>query len=371
MAERGKAARRAGHLEVLPRLNESVVPKGLIRAGTLSVALSVAREFGVDIGHTLLGFGLDESYFEDAENTLPFTLMGLLMRRCSDLSGCPELGLLAGQRMNASALGTVGFLAGSAPDARTGLACLSRYLRFHNPNATLDVIEDGEHVALVFALLLPHIEGREHILDGGIALAFNTMRKFCGPEWGATEIRLARVRPLNVAPYRNFVGTTIRFNADESAVVFPRKWMNTPLASADADLHGAMLKRIRAMELSTADELASPVRRMLPPLIVSRTASAHVVASLVGLSTRTLNRRLAAEGTTYVRLLEEARHRIALQLLENTDLPANEISDRLGYSQPSAFTRAFERWAGKGPSEWRSSHNWSLRKPPRRARTVS
>jgi AraC-like DNA-binding protein len=80
-----------------------------------------------------------------------------------------------------------------------------------------------------------------------------------------------------------------------------------------------------------------------------------VAADRVGVSARTLSRRLAAEGTTFLRLREEACRSLAVQLLERTHMPASEIANQLGYSNPSAFTRAFQRWTGLGPAEWRAS----------------
>lgn len=344
------------------------LPKGLIRVAGLAAALTVAREFGVDTGRVLAQFNLDESYFEDLDNAVPLTVMGLLLRRLAELTQCPHFGLSVGQRMNASALGTVGFLAGSAPDVRTALALLCKYFRFHNPNAALDVSEELGFAVFRITLLQPHIEGREQILDGMTAAAFNVVRSLCGAEWKAAEIRLARARPADVRPYRECFETTPRFNAEEHSLVFRGEWMNQRLATADSHLQRAMMKQIGELERNDAEGLADPVRRMLPTLIASRTASAHVVASLVGLSTRTLNRRLAYEGTTYVRLREEARQHIALQLTESTDLPANEISDRLGYSNPSAFTRAFERWTGTGPADWRASRKRAAGRPQRTPR---
>jgi AraC-like DNA-binding protein len=327
----------------------------MVRVATLAAALPVLRHFGVDVARTLAEFGLQESYFDEPDNTIPYSIVGLVLRRSSEITRCPHFSLLAGQRLNASALGVVGFLMRSAPDVRSALNLLSRYFRFHNPNATIDIVDNGAYTAFRFTLLQPTMEGRDQLLDGVIANAYGVMRQLCGRDWTVTEVRLARTVPPDVRPYRSCFGTTPRFNAAENAIVFSSRWMDSPLSTADAPLHQLMMKRIRELEVSYADDLADQVRRMLPPLIAARTASVDVVANLVGLPARTLNRRLAAQATTYVRLRDEARHSIAMQLLKDTDLSANEISDRLGYANSSAFTRAFARWTGKAPVEWRAS----------------
>lgn len=342
----------------------------MVRIGTVMAIVPALREFKVDLPTVLAEYGLEESYLADPDNTVPYAIFGLLLRRCAEITHCPHFGLVVGQHLNTSSLGTVGFLSRSAPDARTALTVLSRYFRFHNPNATVDVVEDESHVTLRFTLLIPRLEGREHIIDGAVATAFNTMRRMCGPEWKPTEVRLARDRPRDVAPYREFFGPAVRFNADESAVIFSRHWLDAANPAADPMLHQLMKKRIRELETSSGESIVSQVRRMLPPLVHARAASIGAVANLIGLSARTLNRRLAAEDTTFLQLREDTLHAAACQLLESTRLPANEIADRLGYANPSAFTRAFHRWSGMAPAEWRTSRQRRTRKRPIRSNAV-
>ena len=115
-----------------------------------------------------------------------------------------------------------------------------------------------------------------------------------------------------------------------------------------------MAQRVNEMESHSSEDLVSVLSRILPSLLEVHGASLAAVAEQAGLGERTLNRRLAAEGTSFMQLREEARHTLARQLLESTRMPANEIAVRLGYADASAFTRAFRRWTGMGPAQWRS-----------------
>jgi AraC-like DNA-binding protein len=351
----------ASDLRASDRAAIGAVPKGMVRIATMREAFPVLREFGFDPAAVLAEFGLQESYFQDPDNTVPYVILGMFLNRCAELTNCSHFGLLTGSRMTASNLGAVGFLTLSARDLRSSLNQLSRYFRFHNTNATLELIETPEAASCRFSLLMPHLEGREHILDGALANAFNTLRRLCGPRWEPMEVNFARGEPMDRRPYVRLFGRSVHFNHNETELVFAPHWLDTPLPSADPALHEAMLKQLRALELAEPEDVMSLVRRMLPSLISARAASLEVVAHLVGLSARTLTRRLAAEGTTYMRLREEARHVAACQLLESTRMQANEISDRLGYANPSAFTRAFHRWSGKAPAEWRLSRKAVLR----------
>jgi AraC-like DNA-binding protein len=332
-----------------------IVPQGMVRVAPMREAFAVLRELGVEPDAILAEFGLQESYFGDQDNTVPYVIVGMFLKRCAEVTNCRHFGVLGGARLSASNLGVVGFLMQSARDLRASLTQGARFFRFHNPNATVQLTETGNVAAWRFSLLMRHLEGREHILEAAMANSVNTMRKLCGPKWEPLEVRLASPEPTDKRPYARAFGRLVRFNQADTELLFASHWLDTPLPSADAALQEAMLKQLGALETAKPEDLMSQVRRMLPSLVSARAASLELVASLMGVSGRTLGRRLAAEGTTYMRLREEARYVAACQLLESTRMPANEISDRLGYSNPSAFTRAFCRWSGKAPADWRLS----------------
>ena len=100
-------------------------------------------------------------------------------------------------------------------------------------------------------------------------------------------------------------------------------------------------------------ELLSRLRRTLRILLLSGRSSAQEVAALLYLHRRTLNRRLHDQGTNFRHVLDEIRFETACQLLDKTELPLTDIAASLGYSESSAFTRAFRRWSGRAPSRRR------------------
>jgi AraC-like DNA-binding protein len=339
----------------LKRLPGELVTKGRIRVATVIPVLGLLQEHGIDPGPVLAELGLALTDFAHPETTIPFPIMGRLLATSARLTNCPHFGLLVGARQQASALGAMGFLAQSASNVRAGLAILVRHFQRHNPNAVIDVQEQDSYVAFTFTILPTRVEGTEQILDGAMAIAFNLMRTLCGPDWRATEVRFAHARPENVAPFRRFFGTTLHFDGADTTLIFHRRWLDQPVATADPVLHAMMATRVVELESELEEDVAVTLRRLLPRLVTEEVASIGVAANRVGLSARTMSRRLAAGGTTFLQLREEACRSLAEQLLERTHMPAGEIAHQLGYSNPSAFTRAFRRWTGLGPAEWRAS----------------
>jgi AraC-like DNA-binding protein len=350
-----QAAGTRGHSGTQPAsLGSNLVTEGLVRAGALMALPRLLGEFGVDANRLLAEFGLEPAYFEDPENKIALATMGQLLARCADAAACPHFGLLVGQRADASNLGTVGFLLQSAPDVRSALAGFSAHFRLHNPSAVVSFAERDAYVAMSFRMLPRQIEGSEHILDGAMAVMYNVLRKICGPSWLPAQVRLARFQPHDVTPYRRFFHSTLIFDEHETAILFIRDWLDRTPPGADPLLHRMMLRWVERLEAHTEKGTAGQVCQLLPALIAVDHASLEAMAQRMRMKPRTLNRRLAGEGTSFVHLLDETRQAMACQLLESTQMAAFQIGESLGYSNPSAFTRAFRRWKGVGPSQWRA-----------------
>jgi AraC-like DNA-binding protein len=158
----------------------------------------------------------------------------------------------------------------------------------------------------------------------------------------------ARIRTaFHVAP---------RFDQERSGITFPARWLARPPPGADPLLHRMMRERVAELLAGAVDDddIVGRVRRQLRAMVTARRCSVEAAAEHLGLNVRTLKRHLAAAGTTFLQLREEARYDIACHLLQRTRMPVGEIAAMLGYAECSSFTRAFGRWAGMGPAEWRS-----------------
>jgi AraC-like DNA-binding protein len=334
---------------------DAPIPKGMVRVATAMAVPALLTEHGLDPAPLLAEFGLDLADYEEPENRIPYATLGRLLGRCAERTRCPHFGMLVGQRAGISALGEVGFLMQSSPDVRTALELAVRHLWAHNPSAMVELVEEDSFASLRYVILRFGLDQRDQLLDMAVAIEINVMRALCGHHWQPLEVRFAHARSRNLAPFRQFFQAPLVFDANETAVVFATEWLDKPLPGADPLLHIMMQHRVSELHLQSGEDLTVQLRRMLPSLVTARHALITVAAKRVGLSVRTMSRRLTAEGTSFTRLREEARYAIARQLLQGTSMPANQITEHLGYANPSAFTRAFRQWSGVAPVEWRAS----------------
>lgn len=340
---------------IVPPTPRGIVTEGLIRVGPLMATPAVLESLGVDPVPLLAEFGVRPDFFADPENVLPFATMGRIFCRCVERSGCGHFGLLVGRRAGVSALGVVGFLMQSAPDVRTALDELVHYLHLHDRGALVSVEAVGPYASLGYTILQHGVPCGEQILAGAITIGLNIMRGLCGADWRPDETHFAFRAPDDVAPYRECFGPRLRFDAEVTSLVFPSRWLDHPLPGADPLLHRLMEERIGELALRAGEDLVAQVRRGIRTLVLTPDCTLEAAARLAGMHGRTLNRRLRTHGTSFHELREEARRAVACQLLESTNRPANQIAAILGYTDASSFTRAFRRWSGMGPSEWRAS----------------
>jgi AraC-like DNA-binding protein len=193
-----------------------------------------------------------------------------------------------------------------------------------------------------------------------MAIGFNIVRTLCGPQWTATDVQFSFAEPPDTTAIRRFFNVTPRFDQDRSSITFASHWLAHAPSGADPLLHLMMHARVKEL-MATASQsttTGAQVRRLLRASVASAGCTLQSAAAQLLMSSRTLKRRLADEKVTFLQLRDEARYNAACQMLRHTRLPANEIASILGYSNGSAFTRAFHRWSGLNPTVWRS-------KPPR------
>lgn len=338
-----------------------------VRVAPLMAIPQLLAERGADAAALVAEFGLPADHFDHPENTVSSLTVGRLLGRCVEETGCPHFGLLVGERAGASALGPVGFLMQSASDVGTALRKLIAGFHTHDRAGTVEMREEAGFATVIYTLRRHDVEHAAQILDCAIAVAHNVLGGLCGRQWRPAEVRLAHRRPRDTGPFRKFFGVMPTFDADWSGLVFPSTWLAMRTAGADEFLHAMMERRVQELVASSRVDLPDAVRLAIRRAVSIRECTLQSVARTLDTTGRTLNRRLQEHGTTFRDLREEVRFDAACQLIAHTSLTATQVADTLGYSDASAFSRAFERWAGMPPTRWRAAQ---ARKRPRR-RAVS
>lgn len=331
-----------------------VVPGGYDRVASILALQPLLDQFGVDLDRVLADAGLPADQFDDPDKLIPFREGSRLLGICADRTGCPHLGLLVGKYTPLESLGIVADLAQSAADIRSALQLMSRYLTLSDGGGLLSLSEDSHFASFSYALYEPGVEHPEIVYDIVLATSWNVLRSLCGRRWKPQEVLFTRRRPADLRPYRNFFRAPMRFDTDQSALVFRREWLDRPLPTSDPARLRELEASARDIEAQSTGDLVAQTRRILRRQLLSGTSSMQRVADELAMHRRTLDRRLLADNVRFRTLVDEVRFEVSRQLLE-TEMPIAAISQSLQYASASAFTRAFRRWSGTAPAQWRAS----------------
>jgi AraC-like DNA-binding protein len=252
--------------------------------------------------------------------------------------------------------GALEYAAASAQTVRGALEVIVRYPRLVNDalSVSLEVDDRQAFLRLNSAIVLPRSSSDFQ------AAAFYVAMKLRPPIGPAPQIEtwFTHARPEDTSEYdKTFPGETVRFGMAANGFMLDVATLDLPLQSADPKLH-ALIRRhaeILLAELPRAQSFTENVRVLLSRELAGGDPGVAHVATLLHMSTRTLGRRLADEGTTFTELVEDLRRRLALQYVGGRDLDISEVAFLLGFADSSSFYRAFKRWTGQTPLAYRRS----------------
>jgi AraC-like DNA-binding protein len=330
------------------------LPPGYIHLGVAKEIAPILRDFGIDSDPVMREAGLDPHLFNDGANVIPHAGLGRLLTLSVARTNCAHFGLLVGRRATILSLGMIGRLMQHSETVGDAMRALVTNLSIQNRGSVPSLTVSGDTALFTFSVYQPKAESADQITDGSLAVAVNALRALCGADWNPTEVLLPRAAPVDQEPYRSHFRAPVRFNQESATIVFPARDLNIRIAGADPVMRAVLEERIRQMRSSQGSEFSDDIRRLLRTRLTSTRCSAENIADLLAMHRRTLSRRLKGSGVGYRAIANETRFEIARQLLQDTEVPLGQIAAALGYSEASAFTRAFRRWSGQTPTAWRA-----------------
>lgn len=324
-----------------------------IPAGYAREVVELAADLGVDRARLVAQVGLDLDALSDPSARLSIPVCEALVTAARRLTGQPALALMMGLRMRVSQHGFLGFAAMTAGTVREALLLAERYCVTRTTALSLALYEEADAASVVIEERAPLGELREFavlsLVSGlqtiGQALTGRALtgRAECGfPE------------PEYVSALVSGQRSVLRFGCASNRLVFARELLSLPLLTADPvamELARTQCER----ELSAIAATGSLLARVRAALDAPESGFATLdeVAAALHASPRTLERHLAAHGTTFSALLDASRRERALLLADDRTLSVTEIAWRVGYSDVANFTRAFRRWTGTSPGAYR------------------
>lgn len=265
----------------------------------------------------------------------------------------PHLALHAAEALPFGAYKVVDYLCAHSPTVADACRRLAAFFRIVDVRAVLDVdpSEPALEMRTASGAELP-AAAQEYTF----AAIVQRLMRCTEPGWGPAAVELTFAAPADTSEHARVLGAPLRFGSSRPRIVFSDDAWASPIVDSEPALlavlddHAARL----LAELPPSDELPGQVRSAIAAELAEGEPTPARVAKRLATSERTLQRRLKERGLTFAGLLDEARFAVARAHLREPRMALAEIAWLLGFSDQSAFTRAFRRWSGETPGAWRS-----------------
>ena len=326
--------------------------EGTVSAATITMLTHALQERGIDTVALIEEAGLPSSWGANAR--LPASAGAALWQAAVRATGDDDLGIHLAAHRGEGTLGVFDYAVSTAASLGAGWQRMARYFRLLHDSTELTTTVTSAHATLRHRLVAPYPPRiiAEFVLGSVLVLG----RKSTGVQWSPIEVRFAHKAPIDDAPYRAFFSAPIHYGAGDDALVVTRETYELPNQRVDAHLSkliDGFASELLA-KLPPRAQLESRVRALVLPRLADKSAGIAAIATELGMSSRNLSRRLADEGTSFSRVVDQLRQDSAKAHVSAGKLSNSEIAYLLGFSEPSAFHRAFRRWTGTTPGRYRS-----------------
>lgn len=315
------------------------------------------EEVGVSFASVLRRARLPITLFEHGKVWLTTEELFALHASIEEVSGDPAIGLTLGSRQRPEHYSPIHIVALHARSFRDALNRISRYKRLMGPEE-IRLAQRGKDYGVEFVWLLAESQEPATLVDMCFAWTASVGSRGAGRSIDALRVELSRAE-ANRGVYEKHFNCPVQFGARHNRILFKSEDIDAPFVTHNPDLLEVIAPQL---EVELAQELAATsfkeqLKTVLKRFLAGRKPRVEDAAHEVRLSVRTLQRRLLDEGLTFQGLVEEARREMAHHYLRQPALELIDTAYLLGYEDPNSFIRAFQKWEGTSPGQWRSSHS--------------
>jgi AraC-like DNA-binding protein len=329
--------------------------RGTVSALLVRRIVAAGAIFGADPDALAASANLSADALADPNARLPHAAVLALWTAAERHTGDPDFGIHCAELNRRTPANALAFAVATSASLARGLACIARYVRIAHDDARIRTRVDGA-LARVEMVMDHELGTHRHGVEFALALVALIGREHVGPRFALHEVAFTHPRPASgAAEHARVFGRPPRFASAVNELVFDRALLDHPFDQYDAALHAHLGRHLDELitALDAERELRGRVQKLVTEQLRAGGPDVDDVARKLRLGSRTLQRRLQQEGTSFQGVVNAARRDVALRYLGDRALSLTEVAFLLGFTEPSNFHRAFKRWTGTTPAEAR------------------
>lgn len=330
------------------------MPEATIRCAAPLAVLAAAQARGLSRARVFEAAGID-ALPDDARATIPLASHFAIFAACMRILQDPGFPIDVAQAVLVDAYDVMGFAMRSAPTLLAAMEVSRRFQALYSSGGSYETEVGAEWVVLRYRPSGPLPLAARCATESAIAQAVHVGGALVGSALQVDAVSFRHPRPASTARHEAFFGVAPAWDAPFASLRLSRSELARPVVHADPSLH-AFLSRTAEDALAAIavdPSFTDDVRRAILEGLPAGQADAPRVARRLGLSERTLRRRLDDEAATFSGIRDEVRRDLAERYLTERDLPIPEIAFLLDFADERAFRRSFQRWTGRSPAAHR------------------
>jgi AraC-like DNA-binding protein len=326
-----------------------------IQAKAVEKIIRAAAARGVAARDLYEATNLDPKGLDDPDRRIPFAKVVALYEQGARLTNDDAFGLHVGETVDPKAFDVLGYSVINSSTLGEAFDRAVRYNFIWTNGSCFSIDKSAPRTRIVYGYLDDSITERRHDAEMTFAALASLSRNVTNSDVSPALITFQHDRPGNTTEHRRIFKCQVQFSAPANQYFVDSSVLNLPIIKADPGLCAVLDRHAESLiaKYPRNDSLVEQVRSMIKDELSGGNASLERIADQLSMSGRTLQRKLREHGTSHQELLDQMRRELAMRYLQERELAICEVAYLLGFSESSALHRAFKRWTGKTPNEFR------------------
>jgi AraC-like DNA-binding protein len=330
----------------------------MVSAELLLGSLEAARELGVDLTDTLAASEISLQQVQSGDGFLPLHRVVAFLNDAAARSRCEHFGLLVGKHQPPARFAMVGQLIRFSATLEGAIDDAIRFALLNSEYSAWTLEREEGFAMLVRRTRVAYDAPMMQMQTLAVVLVYKAIVALCGRKVPLRQVLFTHRRPARPDRLEAYFGAPVRFNQNFTGLVLAESELRSPIPTHDANVHRLLTAHLESLAAgcSRDEDLVTRVRHHIKQTVGSRHCNLDGICRRSGIHPRALQRALHEQRLTFRQLLHDVRQELAEDYFRNSSLSVVELSDLLGYSNASAFSRAFKQRTGMSPQHWKERH---------------